>query len=154
MTYIGNFWYEVKDGNSDARELCRRHYSYLKAHKSGLQPKNGLVLPPGQKMLLLSHDAEAVFGWVFNTVDRYDCEFGVNCTVFRNESETLSSLMILEAELWAWERWPRKRLFTYVDPPEIKSINPGACFKKAGWKFVRKSQKGLHLLEKKCLKSS
>lgn len=62
-----------------------------------------------------------------------DGQAGVNCTIFRNESDCLASDLIIEAEQWAWERWPGERLFTYVNPLKIKSGNPGYCFQCAGW---------------------
>ena len=72
---------------------------------------------------------------------------GVNCSVFRNESNTLSSELIQEACDIAWLKWPGKRLFTFVNPQKIKSVNPGCCFKKAGWKSCGMSKAGLHILE-------
>ena len=49
-------------------------------------------------------------------------------------SEVLSSLLIREADAIADERWPNiARHYTYVSPQAIRSTNPGACFKAAGW---------------------
>jgi hypothetical protein len=53
---------------------------------------------------------------------------------FRNEGNTLSSKLILDAEEIAWRRWPGQRLYTYVNPRGIRSNNPGACYKAAGWR--------------------
>lgn len=71
------------------------------------------------------------------------------CSIFRNESEVLSSLLIEEACQLAWQRWPRQRLFTYVWDDKVKSPNPGYCFKLAGFKYCGRNKDGrLSLLER------
>jgi hypothetical protein len=35
-----------------------------------------------------------------------------------------------------------------LTPSKIKSANPGYCFKVAGWRFLRLSAEGKHLLVK------
>ena len=86
-------------------------------------------------MVLLSQCGRALFVWLRNTVERYDHQVGVNCTVFRNEgARGLSSELIREADELAWQRWPGERHFTYVDDSKIRSSNPGYCFLKAGWR--------------------
>ena len=103
--------------------------------------------PPGETLILLTDDEDALFGWVRNKVERYDHQVGVNCFVFRNESPLKSSSLIREAQDLAWGRWPGERLFTYVNAGRIRSVNPGACFKKAGWHRCGQSKSGLILLE-------
>lgn len=91
-----------------------------------------------------------MFGWLWPQDGlRFDDQTGYNCAIFRNESERRSSEVILEAERIAFERWGPNRLYTYVKPSAIRSVNPGYCFKMAGWKFIRTSKDGkLHLLTK------
>lgn len=90
-----------------------------------------------------------LFVWMWGQDDmRMDGQTGYNCSIFRNESCRRSSEIILEAECKATEKWGSNRFYTYVDPSKIKSTNPGYCFKVAGWKFVRKTTRGLHLLAK------
>ena len=126
---LGRYWHEAKDGNADARELFDRHYSRYR-YKDGRKPK--LFCGPGEKMVLLTEAADALFVWrKFRSADGQQ---GVNCAVFRNESPHLSSDMILDAEEIAWLRWPQTRLFTYVKAEAIASRNPGYCFKRAGWR--------------------
>jgi hypothetical protein len=79
---------------------------------------------------------------------RMDGQAGYCCAIFRNESERRSSDIILECEAIAFDRWGPHRMFTYVRPDKIRSVNPGYCFKQAGWKFLRKAQDGKHLLIK------
>jgi hypothetical protein len=73
----------------------------------------------------------------------------VNCAIFRNEGQRLSSDLILAAEEMAWRRWPGERLFTYVWDAKVKSVNPGYCFKMAGWTSCGRNKDGrLTILEK------
>lgn len=123
------YWTEIKDGDPYALMLFHRHYSY-RPYADGRKPK--LFCGPGEKMVLLGIDGRALFVWrKFRSADG---QKGVNCAVFRNESDVLSSLLILEAEKLAWKRWPGERLYTYVNSRKIKSTNPGYCFLKAGWR--------------------
>lgn len=143
MMFPGMRWYAVKDGNGAARELFNSHYS-RRHYRDGRKPK--IFVGPGEKMVLLTSDGQALFVWRKFISD--DGQDGVNCAIFRNESEHLSSELILEAEQLAWERWPGERLYTYVNPKRVKSSNPGFCFLKAGWRKCGKSKNGLVILEK------
>ncbi len=137
-------WEMIKDGDALARSIFKRHYSY-RAYKDGRQPK--LFCGPGQKMVLITHNGDALFVWRKFISD--DGQEGVNCAVFRNESRIQSSQLILEAEKIARKRWPGERLFTYVNAKKVKSTNPGYCFKAAGWSVCgRTKSKGLVILEK------
>jgi hypothetical protein len=122
-------WTEVLDGDDTARDIFNNHYSRY-FYKDGRKPK--LFVGPGQKMVLLTPEADALFVWrKFLSGDKNE---GVNCMVFRNESPRRSSALIEEACEKAWDRWPAERLYTYVNPRAIRSNNPGCCFKHAGWK--------------------
>lgn len=134
-------WRLVRDGHEVARALYERHYSA----KPGRTSK--LFVRPGQKMVLLTPDRLALFVW---SKQQYsdDGQMGVNCAVFRNEGQQVSSVLIRQAEELAWQRWPGERLFTYVNPHKITSANPGYCFKMAGWRTCGQSAKGYHILEK------
>jgi len=125
----GEHWYAVKDGNASARHLFHRHYS-RHVRKDGRRPK--LFVGPGERLVLLTTDARALFVWRLEK-HRRDNQQGVNCAVFRNEGDIMSSALILEAETLAWSRWQMDRVFTYINPREIRSQNPGYCFKCAGW---------------------
>lgn len=109
--------------------MFQRHYSY-RPYKDGRKPKH--FVGPGEKMVLITADAMALFVW--RKFISGDGQQGINCAVFRNESPILSSELILEAERFAWARWPGERLYTYVNPRKIRSSNPGCCFKRAGWR--------------------
>lgn len=131
--------------DQECRMLADRHYS---RRTVGARQ----FLYSGRKLVLRDAAGLVVFGWVFPDPSmRMDGQTGYNCAIFRNESTRRSSDIILEAEKMSFEKWGPNRLYTYIDPKKIKSRNPGYCFKAAGWRFVRKSTKGLHLLAKELL---
>lgn len=122
-------WLEVKDGDASARSIFRRHYSY-RPYRDGRDP--ALFVGPGEKMVLLTPDARALFVW--RRFISGDGQQGVNCAVFRNEGGSMSSELIRAADKLAEERWPGERHYTYVNPAKVQSQNPGCCFLKAGWR--------------------
>lgn len=133
-------WIEVRDGNLTAASIYDRHYS--RNPKSRGDPR---CAGPGQKMVLLTPCARALFVWrKFISKDQQD---GVNCAIFRNEGAGLSSELIRAAMALAWCRWPAERFYTYVNPRRVRSANPGYCFKQAGWRLcgVTKTRKLLVL---------
>jgi hypothetical protein len=107
-------------------------------------------MPPGETIVLWRPDA--VFGWwrphpssgikAMNGLD------GWTCTIFRNESEALSSALILEAEQFIEQCGP-SGLITYVFDAKIRSSNPGACFKAAGYRRTGRSADGKKTLLQK-----
>lgn len=125
----GGYWFGVADGDARARSLYERHYS-CRHYKDGR--KRTIFVGPGEKMVLLTLNCDALFIWRKFIDD--SGQTGVNCSVFRNESNILASKLIREAEQAAWARWPGERLYTYVDGNKIQSVNPGYCFKVAGWR--------------------
>ena len=139
-----NHWIEVKDGDDRARGIFNRHYS-RRRYLDGRHPL--LFVGPGEKMVLLTSDCRALFIWRKFISD--DAQEGVNCAVFRNEGPWLSSELIEHAVRLAQERWPRERLFTYVNGKKIRSTNPGYCFLRAGWQRCGKAKGGLTILEYK-----
>jgi hypothetical protein len=135
------FWTVAKDGNSAGFAMYRRHYSA----KKNRRPKIRQFVGPGEKMVLIGFLCEALFCWRRFIDD--SGQRGVNCAVFRNESHHWSSEMILEAMQWAWDRWPGQRLYTTVEPAEIRSSNPGYCFQCAGWRKCGRTKRGFVVLE-------
>lgn len=124
-------WFKVRDGDSRLRVFYNRHYS--SRGSSAAQ-----IVGPGGKLVLLTHAIDALFAWRWFS-DR--CPLappgGVNCAVFRNESQSLASRLIVAAEPLALEKWPAATAFyTYVDPAAVASSNPGYCFRRAGYGCV------------------
>lgn len=104
---------------------------------------------PGERIVLLTPDARSLFVWRWFVEQEQTEPRGVNCSIFRREGgRWQASAMILAAELFAWDRWPGERLYTYVAPWKVRSANPGYCFKVAGWKVCRTTPRGLLELEK------
>jgi len=73
---------------------------------------------------------------------------GVNCAIFRNESQHLSSSLVRQADAIADLVWTDSRHYTYVDPEEVASTNPGYCFICAGWRRCGMTKSGLIVLER------
>lgn len=140
--FVDGYWLTVLDGDARARALYLRHYS-ARHYCDGR--RRTLFVGPGEKMVLLTYLCDALFVW--RKFISGDNQQGITCAVFHNEGSILSSLLIREAMDWAWRRWPGERLYTYVAPTKIKSVNPGYCFKIAGWKVCGRSKGGLVILE-------
>lgn len=138
-------WYLTDKGNINCRLLADRHYSRQTIGAFSFTR-------PGYNQVLYTRDSnggEAVFVWFRpkweDGIERFDKLRAIECTIFRNETIHLSSLMILEAEQIALS-WNR---FTEAPDGFITSINseatrkhrskkavPGACFVHAGWKRI------------------
>lgn len=129
--------------DGECAELADRHYS---RRTVGARQ----FLYSGRKLVLRNADGSVVFGWMYpDATMRMDGQTGYNCAIFRNEQTARpASEIILEAEAWAVEKWGPNRGYTYVDPRHVKSPNPGYCFKLAGWRFVKRTADGKHLLVK------
>ena len=106
-------------------------------------------MPPGETLVLVTPDNRAVFGWWrphpqsgLQSMNGLD---GWTCTIFRNLSTTLSSLLILDAETMLKDTVSDcgpDGLLTYVWDKKVASANPGYCFKCAGWRRVGRSADG------------
>jgi hypothetical protein len=143
LIMFGYTWLAVLDGDARARDLFNRHYS--RRHYSDNRRRT-IFVGPGEKMVLLTETCDALFVW--RKFISGDGQNGINCAIFRNESNRLSSWLIEEAEVLARQRWPGQRLYTYINPRKIKSSNPGFCFLKNGWRKCGTSKSGLIILEK------
>jgi len=147
---IGTYWIPAQDGNLDAFHLYQRHYTY-REYKDGRRnnpsnPCRRLIVGPGEKCVLIGRDGRALFVW--RKFKDGSGQQGINCAVFRNEGPELSSDLIKEADRIAFKKWPEERHYTYVNGAKIKSVNPGYCFKMAGWRECGKTKGGLTILER------
>jgi hypothetical protein len=134
-------WYLTKDGDRSCLDLFRRHYSCRG------EGKVDLFVGPGEKIVLRTDDADALFVWR-REQNRRDSQTGVNCAVFRNESSHRSSELIRQADAIADHVWPGMRHYTFVNSGAVRSSNPGFCFIAAGWRKCGHSAGGLLILEK------
>jgi hypothetical protein len=144
------YWNRIIATDPRAIGLYERHYS--SGGRKGSH-HNGGIAGAGQRIVLMASGSDALFVWK-RFLPRIGFPYfwmtGIWCSIFRNEGQSRSSDMILEAEEWAWWKWPGETLHTFVDPASVASLNPGYCFKKAGWQrrkdFI--TIRGLHMLEK------
>jgi hypothetical protein len=129
-------WERVSKADRGAVELANRHYSRQAYGKVGK-----MLGPPGRLLCLATPNRDAV--WVSHwpyahlALDHLDA---FRCTMFRNESAALSSLMIREAMLATelhWQAAPADGWITWVDANLIASEIPGWCFRRAGWRHDR-----------------
>lgn len=77
-------WIVVKDGDPRVSDIYKRHYScqnYADGRRYQTQYRNRhLVMGPGEKMILLSVDCRAIFGWR-KFIDKSG-QGGINCAFF------------------------------------------------------------------------
>jgi hypothetical protein len=136
-------WWLTKDGDVACLALYERHYS-ARQYRDGRIRK--LFVGPGEKVVLRTEAGDAVFVWRKFIDD--SGQQGVNCAVFRNESQHRSSDLIRQADQIADVLWPACRHYTSVNAARIRSTNPGCCFLKAGWTRAGYTQYGLLILER------
>lgn len=145
----GQHWYSASRADPRIRGIMQRHYSARPLRRQDGSLRRAPVVPPGDALVLATTTCDAVFVWHKRYAHQaWDGQMGINCTVFRNESDVRASLLIREAAALAWSRWPGERLFTYVDPGKVQSEVPGYCFRRAGWKRIGTSKGGLLIFEK------
>jgi hypothetical protein len=140
---MGALWWLTKDGDLDCLELYERHYS---CYKYADGRKRTQFVGPGEKVVLRTERADAMFVWRKFIDD--SGQRGINCAVFRNESTHRSSCLICQADSIADCLWPDSRHYTYIRAEAIRSTNPGACFKAAGWRRCGMTGSGLIVLER------
>ena len=157
VSLVDGHWLPIKDGDARGRAIFLRDYSASPAARKLRDARGNYaqVIGPGEYAALLTVDCSALFVWRYEREEcRLDGQVGVNCAVFRNEGGSLSSDLIREACEIAWQKWPGKRLFTFVDAAKTrrrrsKRADPGACFIHAGWTLLeeRTKQHGHRILE-------
>lgn len=135
-------WMIATKFDATGAALADRHYSRR-------TPGSPQFMPPDQTLVLVGRHVDAVFGWwrpdpssgivAMNGLD------GWTCTIFRYEREgggELASQLILAAETQLRESargCGPDGMLTYVWDKRIRSSNPGACFKFAGWRVRGRS---------------
>lgn len=147
---IAPLWWVTKDGDLDCLELYERHYS-CNHYADGRARR--LFVGPGEKFVLRTEPADALFAWrefIDDCIDQRTGrgQEGINCAVFRNESAHRSSELIRQADAIADVLWPGRRHYTYVDREKVASANPGFCFISAGWRRCGVTKSGLVVLER------
>ena len=132
-------WKIVSKGNMGLVGLADRHYTRQ-------TPGSNQCCRPGVNLCLMHSSGKAA--WIvwrpIPCVGRMDNLEAWECTLFRNESNLLSSSLIESAvevthRQWGWP--PRDGLITSVGIEETakrrgKANQPGHCFIMAGWSPV------------------
>lgn len=90
---IAAHWWLTKDGDRRCLELYNRHYSAYR-YRDGR--KRSQFVGPGETVVLRTYDGDALFVWRRFIDDSR--QRGVNCAVFRNESQIRSSVLIRQAD--------------------------------------------------------
>lgn len=137
------YWREVSKCDKTAIAFVQPHYSIA-------TPNSRELGPPGQKLLLMGVDGKAVWGshrpapWA-KGVKRMDRFNGHSCFIFRNDGGPRSSEIIRQAVAITAIEWNLAAFITYVAVDKVRrKRDPGRCFIKAGFHFIRIKEKTKH----------
>ena len=136
-------WSVTNKGNQTCAALADRHYSRRKVGSPQF-------MPPGQTLVLVTPEGDAVWGWwrphPAAGIVPMNGLHGWTCTIFRNEGQHRSSSLVLDAERILAEQYPgdcgTDGMLTYVFDRKVSSGNPGYCYKMAGWTIRGRSADG------------
>lgn len=126
--------------------LADRHYSRK-------TPGAAQFTTPGRGVVLLTSAGNALWvsSWPYSQYVKYDWRGAWLCSLFRNESQVMSSTLIAQAvaaTCWQWGEQPDLGIITFVDIGRVRhKRDPGRCFRKAGWKQVGLTKEGLVVLQ-------
>lgn len=143
----------VKPTEPIVLEMVRSHYS----HRASCEQRPRTIKTSktwwSNARLVVFSDPERtlVFAWQWPKDGiRKDGQNGFNNTLFHRSDRCtyLASDIILAAEVAVVDHWGENRAYTYIDADKVASVNPGYCYKVAGWRFVKLSKTGKPLLEK------
>jgi hypothetical protein len=128
-----------------AAALADRHYS---RRRIGARQ----FAPPGRALVLVTHNADALFVMSHQRPEftRHAFPGAWVCSLFRNESHTLSSRLITDAlavTRFLFGPVPTAGVITFVDPRQVKQKrHPGFCFRRVGFREVGRTRRGLIVL--------
>jgi hypothetical protein len=143
----------VKPTEPAILEIVRAHYSHRdNIEKRPRTEKTSKTWWSNARLVVFSDvERTLVFAWQWPKDGiRKDGQNGYNNTLFHRSEQCSykASDIILAAERAVVDHWGPNRAYTYVDADKIQSVNPGYCYKMAGWKFIKVSKSGKPLLEK------
>lgn len=139
-------WQVVTRADRRAAALADRHYSRK-------TPGASQFVPPGRCLVLLTPAADALWvsSWPYPCYVAHAWPGAWVCTLFRNESPLLSSLLIREAvaaTCYKWGQPPPQGMITFVDSAKVRhKRDPGRCFRKAGFRPAGLTKSGLLVLQ-------
>lgn len=127
-------WIVTYRTDPDASKFADRHYN---RQSHGARD----FVPPGKNIILRTENMDALWAIIWQNAEFVDHEWkgAWNNCIFRNESDRLSSELILDAVAACraiWPEVPEQGLVTFVDQTAVRSTNPGFCYKCAGFEHV------------------
>jgi hypothetical protein len=144
---LESIWRPSHRGHTPARLLADRHYSRQK-------PGTSQFMPAGSCRVLVAENHKAVFGLSFPKPEYVKHAWAGSwvISIFRNEDAgPLASLMIRDAMSIMQTEYdvPALGCITFVDPKKVRGVMErgervkGFCFKRAGFRAVGETKKGL-----------
>ena len=140
------YWMRSNRADPAALPLADRHYSRQK-------PGTLQFVPPGRCIVLLTPTANALWvsSWPLAEYVRHTWAGAWLCSLFRNESIILSSLLVEEAVAvtrYVWGEPPALGMVTFIDPTKVRRKRDwGRCYRKAGWRPCGETKGGLTALQ-------
>ncbi|MEI9995146.1 MAG: hypothetical protein WDM91_11165 [Rhizomicrobium sp.] len=143
-------WTPSNRGHTPARLLADRHYSRQKVGSPQF-------MPPGSCRVLVAGNSKAVFGLSFPKAEyvKHAWPGAWIVSIFRNEDAgPLASKMIRDALAvmqteYGYGAPPEIGCVSFVDPKKVRGVHErgelvkGFCFKRAGFRAVGETKKGL-----------
>ena len=138
-------WHLSNRADPRGARLADRHYSRK-------TPGAAQFTPPGRCVVLRTTGGNAlrVSSWPYPQYVKHAGGGAWPCSLFRNESQALSSTLITQtvaATCWQWGEPPALGMVTFVDTTQVRhKRDPGRYFRKAGCKQVGLTKGGLRRL--------
>lgn len=139
-------WERSHRFDTRALPLADRHYNRRKVGSPQF-------VPPGRCVVLLTPNADALWvsSWPFAEYVRHAWAGAWVCSLFRNESPSLSSELITEAVSATraiFGEPPSLGMVTFVNAKKVRpKRDPGRCYLRAGWRRVGETKGGLVALQ-------
>ncbi len=135
-------WRESNRAEPAGMRLADRHYNRQKIGSPQFVPPGGCAV-----FLTMTEDALWVTSTPFAEYVKHAWAGAWVNSLFRNESEHLSSELItqaLAASRWVLGEPPELGIVSFVDADKIRhKRDPGRCYRKAGWEHVGFTKGGL-----------
>ena len=136
------YWSLSYRADRTALPLANRHYSRQ-------TPGSGQFVAPGRCVVLTGLRADALWVSLWQQAKFTDHAWpgAWLCSLFRNESAELSSVLIrqaIAATRFGWPAIPSQGMVTFVDPGKVRrKRDPGRCFVRAGFQACGITKGGL-----------
>lgn len=137
------YWHLSHRADLPARLIADRHYNRQKIGTPQF-------VPPGRCLVLINSTQSALWvtSWPFAEYVKHAWAGAWVNSCFRNESPTLSSLLIIDAVAATLAHYgapPAHGFISFIDTRKTKrKRDPGRCYLKAGWTYAghRKTRDG------------